>query len=129
MKTIKQKRVVIGIIGLVCILTWLGAFFVLGFEEVVKAKGFAIVLRVGLVFCAIWFAMPTLMPLLNRGSSLALGIALVFLAFIVAQPKIGRIAIILLIAGVSINWLLRVLSGKTTSQKSANESRESSLKP
>jgi hypothetical protein len=110
------RRSVVGGISFVCLVSGIAMYFY-GTGSTSGLQG--ILIRVGVVLAAIWLAMPQLRMLTSLHS---VGAFLIFLALIIAaasRPSFFRIIALLLMIGLTLNWVLRWMAagGKGKSYK------------
>ncbi len=103
------KRTILGLVGLSCLLLWVGFYLTQGFDNI--PAGVDVLCRIGLMLVVVWFAIPTVAPLFRYGSSLLIGSGLVILVISAARPNIAKIVAAVAIAAIVINWVLRKLAG------------------
>jgi hypothetical protein len=101
------RRLVVGILAVVffCLAAAIYLF------DIHSASGMqGILIRLGLVLAAIWLAMPQLGKLTMFQSVGAVAIVGVMILIAASRPNVFRIAGILLVVGLAINWALRWLT-------------------
>jgi hypothetical protein len=101
------RRLVVGILAAVffCLAAAIYLF------DIHSASGMqGILIRLGLVLAAIWLAMPQLGKLTMFQSVGAVAIVGVMILIAASRPNVFRIAGILLVVGLAINWALRWLT-------------------
>ncbi len=108
---INWQRSFLGLIGLVCLAMGLGFYF-LGGESPSLRDG--ILVRVGLLLCVTWLALPQLKTMKTRIPGYLLVIVLILLIIVAARPKIFPILAGLLAVSLSLSWALKWVSRFTS---------------
>lgn len=99
-----MQRLLIGIIGLFCLLSG-SSFYLADRSSYLAAAG--VLVRVGCLLAAIWLAWPQFESLKNRASILVLAAIFGFLLLVAVRPRLLPIATALFVGGLFLNAVLR----------------------
>jgi hypothetical protein len=112
---INWQRSILGLLGLFCLVIGL-SFYFLGSDSSPQLRD-GILVRVGLLLCVTWLALPQLETIKTRIPGYLLLVVLVLLVILAVRPKIFPILAGLLAVSLTLSWGLKWVSRITSTPR------------